>query len=439
VPADEWRPRAGTTQTRSLRLCETARGWLVHGPDLPASAGELVVRPFRCWSASCRRCGPIVGAQDLARLEPAITGRRWVYLVVTLDPSVLAALQAKAAARRAKARDRWIEAASARIGPPPRPLTFRDLDPLFGYYRSAAGRAEAVEHRDAGRAWFELARDAVPMPKGRDLSTDPYHVASAAWSARLRRHLLRLVGPFDYVLTWERHRSGLPHANILVDAEAFAAAGLLGGLRAGRVAKTGRPTVYPPALRRRLRAAAMAAGFGRVFHLELAEARGAALACYVAKLARELMSSRTKGPDGQTPTNRPRGFRRFSATHGLLAVRHWPKGRRLPCWVEGCTHEAPPGGWCSRSLPRHVVDVHGLDPLDARQILRDLIDQTPASKVALLEGDRPRASEVARVARLVATDPVGSAAWRAAADQIERGEAAPLFVAENGTAAPLLF
>jgi hypothetical protein len=428
---DTWRPRAGATRSRSVRLCETGRGWMVHGPDVPARASDVLVRGFRCWSASCRRCGPIVGAQDLARLEPTITGRRWLYVVVTLDPKVLAALQQRAHARRLRALERWRADASELVGAPPDSASSLPLDRFILWDARPGPRARDVAKRElAALRWFEVARDVLPLPRGRDLSTNPYFVASAAWSSRLRRSLRHRFGAFESIVTWERHRSGLPHANVLLELEPFEAE--LGKLRRRTV--DGRERVYPPALRSWMRTQAMAAGFGRVFHLEVAEPRSAALGCYVAKLSRELMASAAKGPTGQAPLNRPRGFRRFSATQHTLPARLWPKGRRIPCTVPGC---AVGEGLCSRTLARHLVDVHAWPAARAREHVRALLLELAPSRVAILEADRPSAAAVASKALLLGPDPVSSAAWRAVSEEIRNDIGFPLFMAEDGTTAPL--
>jgi hypothetical protein len=410
---------------------------MVHGPDVPERAADVIVRPFRCWSASCRRCGPIVGAQDLARLEPAITGRRWLYVVVTLDPRRLWLLQRAAAARGMRALERWSLEVEELIGPPPTIRDECDLDPWdpFGVERPGPRSLDLAAQRREWAAWWERATAALPLPRGRSLSGDAYHVASTAWSNHLRRSLRRRFGPVETIVTWERHRSGLPHANILLELEPFE--GALVKLKRKKL-ESGRWGTYPPALRSWMAKKAIEAGFGKIFHLEIAEPRSAALGAYMVKLSRELMSSRTKGPEGQTPLNRPRGFRRFSATQRTLPVRIWPKGRLVPCTVEGCATEPPPGGWCSRSLPLHLERVHGWDRDEAREHVRDLVRELAPAHVAIVEGERPRRDVIAYEARHLGTDEVSTRAWLAVADEITTGAGSPLYIAENGETAPLL-
>jgi hypothetical protein len=409
---------------------------MMHGPDVPCRASDVIVRPFRCWSAACRRCGPIVGAQDLARLEPTITGGRWIYLVLTLDREVLAALQAAAAARMARALERWRAKAETLVGPYPDLASPLPLDRFILWNSTPGPRARDVARRErAALEWFEVARDALPLPHGRDLSPNPYFVASTAWSSKFRRYLQHEFGPFEHVLTWERHKDGIPHANVLLELAPFEAS--LGRLRRKKL-KSGRWGTYSPSLRRWMNEKAMRAGFGMKFHFEIAEPRSPALGCYVSKLARELMASSAKGPDGQAPLNRPRGFRRFSATQGTLPARIWPKGRRVPCTLEGCAVEPPTGGWCSRTLARHLVEAHGWAPARAREHVRALVLELAPSRVAVLELDRPSRDAVSAKARLLGPDDVSARAWRDVAREIDEGRGSPLYVPEDGTPAPLL-
>lgn len=437
VDAATWRNQPGRTPLRSVRLCETGRGWLVHGPAAPASTGDLTVRRLRCWSPSCARCGPIVGAQDLARLEPAITARRWVYVVCSLGPDEFKSGARAAAKRRAAAFAEWRELVSEQIGPPrseafratlqrlrETPEQFRPWS-LFPTAAERDGpRRERLQELTEDRVWFELARQVEPPPAGWTASEHPYHVANWAFGRRLKRTLRTKLGAFDYVATWEAHRSGLPHLNLIIDADAFGAEALGDATRPGTTPE-GRPTIEAPALRAWFRRAAMAAGFGRVFWLEVCEPRGPGLALYVSKLSRELMSPTVKG---QAPWRRPPRFKRYQASGGLLAARFWPKGRAVDCRFEHCPTEPPPGGWCSRSLPRHLREVHGMTAAAARGELEDILAGSPTGHAAILETDAPDPRELGNLVAGWGRSELEAAAWRPVARALRDGSGAPTVI-----------
>src|SRR5207248_2094607 len=106
-------------------------------------------------------------------------------------------------------------------------------------------------------------------------------------------------GPFAYVQTWEQHRTGAPHVNVLIGNEALSMAAL---------------DDWKAVRRHWLKPNAVGCGFGPVLWVEPMRSAGA-MAGYLVKLARELTGAEHKG---QTPVDAPRNFRRLRASHGLL-------------------------------------------------------------------------------------------------------------------------
>lgn len=119
------------------------------------------------------------------------------------------------------------------------------------------------------------------------------------WS-RLRKRLTREFGPIQYVQTWECHKSGLMHVNVLVGNKKLHALCSNGGWREFR--------------QRWLKPAAVEVGFGFVCWVEPMRKKGG-MAGYLVKLARELTGG---GKDYQIPVDSPRHFRRLRASRGLL-------------------------------------------------------------------------------------------------------------------------
>lgn len=113
---------------------------------------------------------------------------------------------------------------------------------------------------------------------------------------RMRKMLERQYGKVDYVQVWERHQSGWPHVNIVIDNEEIYRQ------CEGEGWKTWRQT---------LKKCAKRYGFGEIAWVEPLENK-AAMAGYLVKLAGEL----TK--DSQIPCNAPPHFRRLRASRGFL-------------------------------------------------------------------------------------------------------------------------
>jgi hypothetical protein len=122
-----------------------------------------------------------------------------------------------------------------------------------------------------------------------------------SWS-RLRKRLTREFGPILYVQTWEVHRSGYPHVNVVISNELIQEA-------AGRESNFDNPTW--------LKDAAEECGFGWKCHASPMRDRER-MAGYITKLGLELTGQAQKN---QVPVNAPRHFRRIRASRGLLPKR----------------------------------------------------------------------------------------------------------------------
>lgn len=370
----------------------------------------------------------MVGAQDLARIEPAVTSRRWVYLVFTFGPVQEVAMRRRADARRAAAFAAWREKVTAQIGPPNsaavRLAVERALDrehnPLAPWSpfddltesqreraREQLRRLERREQLTEDREWHELAREVEPPPKGWRVSNNPYHLAEHAWREHVKRSIRTRWGSVAYLVTWERHASGRPHLNVLLDAAALERD--FGTLKT-KPEPDGRLRTYSPSLRAWFRRAAVAAGFGPVVWFELAAPQSPAFGLYLSKMSRELMAPSVKG---QSPWNRPPGFRRFNTSRRLLEDRHWPKGRAAPCPVPACESEPPPGGWCSRTVTRHLEEQHQWEAAAAREHVREILDAEPVGFAVTLESDKPSAADVARAVSGWGRDPESGSTYAA--------------------------
>jgi hypothetical protein len=167
---------------------------------------------------------------------------------------------------------------------------------------------------------------------------NPWHVyrtAGHVWDKRLRKRLERRFGKLTYVQTWEAHRSGWPHLNLLLSGDALRD-DVLSYPHGQRVAiKHGRERAcHWTAWRSRRRGARgrfkgkrdtwtdwiEASGFGRMKWVEIVDSP-AGVACYLAKVAREIGATLWKatGNGGdQRPLNAPPHFRRIRSSRALL-------------------------------------------------------------------------------------------------------------------------
>lgn len=121
------------------------------------------------------------------------------------------------------------------------------------------------------------------------------------WS-RLRKRLIRRYGAIEYIQTWEVHKSGYPHVNVVISNEELY-----------------NSTVSNHFLVKKEEIDPMCheVGFGFCRWLEPLRDNDR-MAGYLVKLGLELTGHARKN---QTPVNAPRHFRRLRASRGLLPKR----------------------------------------------------------------------------------------------------------------------
>lgn len=135
---------------------------------------------------------------------------------------------------------------------------------------------------------------------------DCYIAGLRRWQ-KLNQRLGRAYGRIEYVQTWEAHRSGFPHVNVVIRNDEIWKLCEGSGWRSWRQS---------------LIAEAVECGFGRVAHVEpLRPDTGLGMAGYLTKLSRELTGA---GVKNQVPVNAPPHFRRIRASQGLLPPIHRP-------------------------------------------------------------------------------------------------------------------
>lgn len=120
--------------------------------------------------------------------------------------------------------------------------------------------------------------------------------------ARLRKRYIREFGPMLYIQTWEVHKSGYPHVNVVVSNEELHVRATADHLRL-------RKDFLDPA--------SHAVGFGFTKWCEPLR-NSQAMAGYITKLGLELTGAHHKN---QVPVNAPKHFRRIRASKGLLPKR----------------------------------------------------------------------------------------------------------------------
>lgn len=244
---------------------------------------------------------------------------------------------------------------------PPRtpPSAFRSVRhcgsySIVAWRRDGEGRATAFPclckswRCDAGCAWKVAREDyrriETAATSRRDwvylvLTLDPrehrdrwaaFRVGGLLWDKRLRRRLEREHGRLEYVQTWEQHRSGFPHVNILLRSPALLdRVRELGIERRTAKGPHGERRALFPLWRRDLARLAPECGFGLRVWAELIEPESAqGMAAYLAKhaLASELTRAHTKHGD-QRPKEAPRHFRRVRSSRGLLPPRKTSSGQ----------------------------------------------------------------------------------------------------------------
>lgn len=165
-----------------------------------------------------------------------------------------------------------------------------------------------------------------------------YKSAGELWDKRLRRQLERCYGRVEYIQTFERHRSGWPHVNVLLRSDALLEAVDAAGVerrpvdpRNPRVCRVANFPRWRPWLAQH----APACGFGQRVWVEVVD-NTAAMAAYLTKVAGELCRAYLKAGD-QRPIGAPRHWRRIRASRGLLPPR--PKGD--PEWTGILATRAP--------------------------------------------------------------------------------------------------
>ena len=195
-------------------------------------------------------------------------------------------------------------------------ITWSKADP--SNKRTVPFRCKSWRHEGDCRRWkgaqdFVRVRDAIRSRPGGSwlylvLTFDPseYQDEFAAYRAgldcwgRLAKRIARQWGELAYVQTWEKHKSGWPHVNVLLWCPLMAAAVDGDGWKSIRANWLG--------------PAAVASGFGLRVWLEPMK-NADAMAGYVSKLSRELTGA---GVKDQVPVNAPRHFRRLRASRRLL-------------------------------------------------------------------------------------------------------------------------
>jgi len=121
------------------------------------------------------------------------------------------------------------------------------------------------------------------------------------WSM-LRHRIVREFDKIKYIQTWEVHKSGKPHVNVMISNQAFYNA----ALRNHRWAK-----------KQWLEPNLVATGWGSVSWLSPKD-NLEQMAVYLTKLANELTGV---GPKMQVPINAPKHFRRIRASRNTLPKR----------------------------------------------------------------------------------------------------------------------
>jgi hypothetical protein len=186
-------------------------------------------------------------------------------------------------------------------------------------WRGAIDWARCAGAVQSKRWWLYIVLTFDPSQYGG--AWEAYLQAGRNWHNHLKPALQAKGGKLAYIQTWEAHRSGWPHANLLVTGDQLRSwvEGMgveLGSTTNGR---SSRATKFPRGFRDWLVDKATAAGFGSVLWVEVIDDEvPQALAGYLTKLARELTGAGAGGKADQSPLAAPRHFRRIRASRGLL-------------------------------------------------------------------------------------------------------------------------
>jgi hypothetical protein len=132
-----------------------------------------------------------------------------------------------------------------------------------------------------------------------------YYLAGKCWDL-LRKKLTWRYEVIAYIQTWERHKKGGCHANLVIGNPQIC-------YQVEQDWKAWRRNTLIPL--------AVSSGFGPVAWVERADRKGGRLAGYLTKLANELTDS---GGKDQVPVDAPPHFRRIRASRGLLPKKPDP-------------------------------------------------------------------------------------------------------------------
>lgn len=185
-------------------------------------------------------------------------------------------------------------------------------------WRGALDWARCAGAVRARRWWLYVVLTFDPKRYGG--AWEAYTEAGKHWHHHLKPALQHKAGKLAYLQTWEAHKSGWPHANLLLSGDRLQAWVESMGVEAGWTeGPKRRRTKFPRGFRDWLVSKATAAGFGSVLWVEVIDDEvPEALAGYLTKLARELTGSTAGGKADQSPLAAPRHFRRIRTSRGLL-------------------------------------------------------------------------------------------------------------------------
>lgn len=132
--------------------------------------------------------------------------------------------------------------------------------------------------------------------------TKLFRFGLVSW-ARLRKRFIRQFGNIKYIQTWEKHKSGYPHVNVVISNAIFQ-----------KTAAKERNYNFPKFLSPMVEEC----GFGWKCYAEPIKS-AERMAGYITKLGLELTGATVKN---QVPVNAPRHFRRIRASRGVLPKRY---------------------------------------------------------------------------------------------------------------------
>lgn len=133
-----------------------------------------------------------------------------------------------------------------------------------------------------------------------------YYLAGKCWDL-LRKKLNWRYDAIAYIQTWERHKKGGCHCNLVIGNPQIC-------YQVEQDWKSWRRNILIPL--------AVSSGFGKIAWVERCDKAEGRLAGYLTKLANELTDSSTKN---QVPVDAPPHFRRIRASRGLLPKKPDPE------------------------------------------------------------------------------------------------------------------